>query len=159
MDKFQLSRLPWARLFKLTGWSCSEHLLLTPSQEAPQRHRLDFHGLTAGQKKSRRKLLPVYFSIEPIWALRDAHRCKTLRQHLVGDVALRHLLHQQLIRDCLPLGLDFRLRLNHSSLVPLLPKSIGIPAITNPPIGRIRPVYSLYPISHLYDSVSNYWKH
>lgn len=158
METLQLFRLPQARLFKPTGGCYSAHLRLTSPQETSQRHRLDLHRSTAGQKKGSREFFSVDLPIEPVRTFHYSHRCQALRKHLVGDVTLLHLLDQQLMGDSLPLRLNLRLRL-HPSPAPLRLTSIGILVIINRSIGRIRLVCSLYPISHLYDSVSNYRKH
>jgi hypothetical protein len=158
MDKVQLSRIPRSRQLRLATWQCIASLQLTTPQKTLQRYRLDLHRFTTCQKKGRREFFPVDLSIEPVRTLYDTHSFQPLSKSLVGDAALPHLLHQKFMGDGLPLRLNLRLRL-HSSPAPLRLKSIGILVIKTSLIGRIRPVCALYRISHLYDSVSNYWKH
>jgi hypothetical protein len=158
MEKLQLFRLPQARLFKQAGGCYSAHLQLTSPHKTSQRYRFDLHRSAAGKKKGSREFFSVDLPIEPVRTFHYSHRCQALRKHLVGDVTLPHLLHQQLMGNGLPLLLNLRLRL-HPSPAPLRLTSIGILVIINHSIGRIRLVCSLYPISHLYDSVSNYRKH
>jgi hypothetical protein len=158
MDKLQLSRISRSRQLRLATWHCIASLQLTTPQKTLQRYRLDLHRFTTCQEKGCREFFPVDLSIEPVRALHNTHSPQPPSKFLVGDVALLHLLYQQLMRDSLPLRLNLRLRL-HPSPAPLRLKSIGILVIINRSIGRIRLVCSLYPISHLYDSVSNYWKH